>query len=143
MRRTITKILIANRGEISCRVSKTARKLGIKTVAVYSEADRHAKHVSMADEAVCVGPTLSSKSYLNVPNILRAIRETGAEAVHPGVKASSPRTQTLRRRARTWTQASSGRIARILFRAVHIVMYYTTIQLTIQLQVQYPDIPNS
>ncbi|KAJ1630266.1 Pre-ATP-grasp domain-containing protein, partial [Pavlovales sp. CCMP2436] len=80
----ISKILIANRGEISCRVSETARKLGIKTVAVYSEADKHAKHVSMADEAVCVGPTLSAKSYLNVPNIMRAIRETGAEAVHPG-----------------------------------------------------------
>ncbi|KAG8464010.1 hypothetical protein KFE25_000178 [Diacronema lutheri] len=84
VRRAIKKILIANRGEISCRVSHTARKLGIKTVAIFSEADRHAKHVSMADESICVGPTLSSKSYLNVPNILQAIRDTGAEAVHPG-----------------------------------------------------------
>jgi propionyl-CoA carboxylase alpha chain len=84
MSRVIKKILIANRGEISCRVSKTARKLGIKTVAIFSEADRHAKHVAMADEAVCVGPTLSAKSYLNVPNIMQAIRDTGAEAVHPG-----------------------------------------------------------
>jgi len=84
MRNAIKKILIANRGEISCRVSKTARRLGIKTVAVYSEADRHAKHVDFADEAVCVGPTLSAKSYLNVPNIMQAIRDTGAQAVHPG-----------------------------------------------------------
>lgn len=84
MRRVIKKILIANRGEISCRVSRTARRMGIKTVAVFSEADRHAKHVQMADEAVCVGPTLAAHSYLNVPNIMQAIRDTGADAVHPG-----------------------------------------------------------
>ena len=78
------KILIANRGEIACRVIKTARKMGIATVAVYSDADRNALHVRMADEAVHVGPPPASQSYIVIDNILRAIRETGAEAVHPG-----------------------------------------------------------
>jgi propionyl-CoA carboxylase alpha chain len=78
------KILIANRGEIACRVIKTARRLGIKTVAVFSEPDRDALHVEMADEAVAIGPAPSAQSYLVINNILRAIRETGAEAVHPG-----------------------------------------------------------
>lgn len=80
----IKKILIANRGEIACRVIKTARKMGIATVAVYSEADRGALHVEMADEAVCIGPAASAESYLVVENILSAIQETGADAVHPG-----------------------------------------------------------
>ncbi|MEK7245335.1 MAG: acetyl/propionyl/methylcrotonyl-CoA carboxylase subunit alpha [Pseudomonadota bacterium] len=78
------KILIANRGEIACRIVKTARRLGIKTVAVYSEPDRDALHVEMADEAVAIGPASSTQSYLAIENILRAARETGAEAVHPG-----------------------------------------------------------
>lgn len=78
------KILIANRGEIACRVIKTARKMGIKTVAVYSEADRDALHVDMADEAVCIGPPPSSQSYLLADKILAAIKRTGADAVHPG-----------------------------------------------------------
>ncbi|MCH8840716.1 MAG: acetyl-CoA carboxylase biotin carboxylase subunit [Planctomycetes bacterium] len=78
------KILIANRGEIACRVVKTARKMGIASVAVYSEADQDALHVSLADEAVCIGPAAPSESYLAIDNILRACRETGAEAVHPG-----------------------------------------------------------
>jgi propionyl-CoA carboxylase alpha chain len=67
------KILIANRGEIACRVIKSARLMGIKTVAVYSEADKDALHVDMADEAVCIGPAASSESYLLVDNILAAI----------------------------------------------------------------------
>jgi propionyl-CoA carboxylase alpha chain len=78
------KILIANRGEIACRVIKTARKMGIKTVAVYSEADRDARHVEMADEAVCIGPAPSKESYLVADKILAACKQTGAEAVHPG-----------------------------------------------------------
>jgi len=78
------KILVANRGEIACRVIKTARRLGIATVAVYSDADRHALHKKMADEAVCIGPAPTAESYLVVENILAAIRETGADAVHPG-----------------------------------------------------------
>jgi hypothetical protein len=78
------KILIANRGEIACRVIRTCRRLGIKTVAIYSEPDRYSVHVTMADEAVCVGPAASSASYLNIPRILEAVQQTGAQAVHPG-----------------------------------------------------------
>ena len=78
------KILIANRGEIACRVIKTARKMGIATVAVYSDADRNALHVQMADEAVRIGPAPSNQSYIVIDNIMAAIRATGAEAVHPG-----------------------------------------------------------
>ncbi len=78
------KILIANRGEIACRVIKTARKMGIKTVAVYSDADRNALHVKMADEAVHIGPPPAAQSYIVIDKIMDAIRQTGAEAVHPG-----------------------------------------------------------
>jgi propionyl-CoA carboxylase alpha chain len=78
------KILVANRGEIACRVIRTARKMGIKTVAVYSDADARAPHVRMADEAVRLGPPPASESYLKADLILLACKETGAEAVHPG-----------------------------------------------------------
>ncbi len=78
------KILIANRGEIACRVIKTAKKMGIKTVAVYSEADADALHVQMADEAVFIGPPPAAQSYLIGDKIIAACKETGAEAVHPG-----------------------------------------------------------
>ncbi|MBM3616199.1 MAG: acetyl/propionyl/methylcrotonyl-CoA carboxylase subunit alpha [Alphaproteobacteria bacterium] len=78
------KILIANRGEIACRVIKSARKMGIKTVAVYSDADRNALHVSMADEAVHIGPAPAAQSYIVIDKIMEAIRKTGAQAVHPG-----------------------------------------------------------
>lgn len=78
------KILVANRGEIACRVIKTARRMGIATVAVYSEADAGALHVELADEAVCIGPAPSKQSYLLMDNIIAACRENGAEAVHPG-----------------------------------------------------------
>ncbi|MFT3998621.1 MAG: acetyl/propionyl/methylcrotonyl-CoA carboxylase subunit alpha [Rhizobium sp.] len=80
----IKKILIANRGEIACRVIKTAKKMGIATVAVYSDADRDALHVKMADEAVRLGPAPSSQSYIVLEKIIGAIRQTGADAVHPG-----------------------------------------------------------
>ncbi|WP_114393850.1 acetyl-CoA carboxylase biotin carboxylase subunit [Oleisolibacter albus] len=79
-----SKILIANRGEIACRVIKTARRLGIRTVAVYSEADAGALHVEMADEAVCIGPAPSAQSYLQADRIIEACLKTGAQAVHPG-----------------------------------------------------------
>ncbi|MBL9050440.1 MAG: acetyl/propionyl/methylcrotonyl-CoA carboxylase subunit alpha [Tabrizicola sp.] len=78
------KILIANRGEIACRVIKTARKMGIKTVAVYSDADRNALHVQMADEAVHIGPPPAAQSYIVIDKIMAAIKATGAQAVHPG-----------------------------------------------------------
>ncbi|MBN2759787.1 MAG: acetyl/propionyl/methylcrotonyl-CoA carboxylase subunit alpha [Rhodobacteraceae bacterium] len=78
------KILIANRGEIACRVIKTARKMGIATVAVYSDADRHALHVQMADEAIHIGPAPANQSYIVIDKIMEAIRQSGAEAVHPG-----------------------------------------------------------
>ena len=78
------KILIANRGEIACRVMATARKMGIQTVAVYSEADKEARHVALADEAVCIGPAASRESYLVADKIIAAAKQTGAEAIHPG-----------------------------------------------------------
>ena len=82
--RKITKILVANRGEIALRVMRSARELGIKTVAVYSEADRQALHVRFADEAVCIGPPPSSESYLRMEKIIAAAKQTGANAIHPG-----------------------------------------------------------
>jgi len=78
------KILIANRGEIACRVIKTAKKMGIATVAVYSDADKDAMHVAMADEAVHIGPPVAAESYLVIEKIIDACKKTGAEAVHPG-----------------------------------------------------------
>ena len=86
------KILIANRGEIACRVIRTARTMGIKTVAVYSDADRNAMHVRMADEAVHIGPSPSAQSYLVIDAIVEACRSTGAEAVHPGYGFLSEKT---------------------------------------------------
>src|SRR5262245_23647931 len=79
-----SKILIANRGEIACRVIRTARAMGIRTVAVYSEADADARHVREADEAVAIGPPPSAQSYLAIDRILEAVRSVGADAVVPG-----------------------------------------------------------
>ena len=78
------KILIANRGEIALRIVYACKELGIKTVAVYSEADRNALHVRFADEAVCIGPPRSSESYLNIPHVISAAEVTSADAIHPG-----------------------------------------------------------
>uniref|UniRef100_A0A5F8HFE9 Propionyl-CoA carboxylase subunit alpha n=1 Tax=Monodelphis domestica TaxID=13616 RepID=A0A5F8HFE9_MONDO len=82
--KTFDKLLIANRGEIACRVIKTCKKMGIKTVAIHSDVDANSVHVKMADEAVCVGPAPTSKSYLNMDAIMEAIKKTRAQAVHPG-----------------------------------------------------------
>lgn len=87
------KILIANRGEISCRVSRTAHRLGIKTVAIYSDPDVQGIHVKAADEAYCVGPAKSTLSYLSIPRVLEAIERTGAQAVHPGYGFLSENTK--------------------------------------------------
>jgi acetyl-CoA carboxylase, biotin carboxylase subunit len=84
MTRDIKKILIANRGEIACRIIWTCKEMGIKTVAVHSEADREALHVRFADEAVCVGPPPSALSYLNIPSIISAAEVTNVDAIHPG-----------------------------------------------------------
>ncbi|MDR2014404.1 MAG: acetyl/propionyl/methylcrotonyl-CoA carboxylase subunit alpha [Azoarcus sp.] len=91
------KILIANRGEIACRVIKTARRMGIKTVAVYSDADRRSLHVKQADEAVFIGPSPSKESYLVMDKIIAACKETGAEAVHPGYGFLSENEEFARR----------------------------------------------
>ena len=78
------KILIANRGEIALRIIRTCKELGIKTVAVYSEADKDSLHVTFADEAVCIGPPFGKDSYLKIPGIISAAQVTGADAIHPG-----------------------------------------------------------
>ncbi|KAG6462094.1 hypothetical protein O3G_MSEX013049 [Manduca sexta] len=84
LRRPISKVLIANRGEIACRVMRTAKKLGIRTVAVYSDADKHAMHVEMADEAYHIGPAPSTQSYLNAEKILEVAKKSNSQAIHPG-----------------------------------------------------------
>ena len=78
------KILIANRGEIAVRVICACKDLGIKTVAVYSEADRHSLHVRFADEAICIGPAKSARSYLDIPSVISAAEITNVDAIHPG-----------------------------------------------------------
>ena len=78
------KILIANRGEIACRVAATARRMGVKTVAVYSDADANAKHVAVCDEAVHIGGSAPKDSYLRWERIIEAAKQTGAQAIHPG-----------------------------------------------------------
>ncbi|MGH8272225.1 MAG: acetyl-CoA carboxylase biotin carboxylase subunit, partial [Gammaproteobacteria bacterium] len=91
------KVLIANRGEIACRVIKTCKRLGIATVAVYSDADRRALHVQSADEAVHIGPAQASESYLDMDRILAAAKETNAEAIHPGYGFLSENSEFARR----------------------------------------------
>ena len=90
------KLLIANRGEIACRIIKTARRMGIATVAVHSDADARALHVRLADEAVHIGPSPASRSYIVIDRILEAVRATGAEAVHPGYGFLSERAEFAR-----------------------------------------------
>src|SRR4026208_2328092 len=92
MSKIFSKILIANRAEIACRVTRTARRMGIATVAVYSDADARAPHVRMADEAVRLGPPPAAESYLKAELIIDACKATGAEAVHPGYGFLSERT---------------------------------------------------
>ena len=96
----IDKVLVANRGEIALRVMKTCRKMGLATVAVYSDADEGAPHVRFADQAVRLGPAPSAESYLNQAALLRAAKLTGADGCTPAT-ASSPRTPTSRRPAST------------------------------------------
>ncbi|HEX5422212.1 MAG TPA: biotin carboxylase N-terminal domain-containing protein, partial [Candidatus Acidoferrales bacterium] len=78
------KILIANRGEIALRILSACRELGVRTVAIYSEADRHSLHVRFADEAICIGPARSSESYLNIPQVISAAEIADVDAIHPG-----------------------------------------------------------
>ena len=80
----LKKVLIANRGEIAVRIIRTCREMGIATVAVYSDADKDSLHTKLADEAICIGPAQSAKSYLNMKNILEAAVLTGADSIHPG-----------------------------------------------------------
>ena len=89
----VNKILIANRGEIAVRIIRACKEMNIKTVAVYSEVDKDAMHVKLADEAICIGPANSSKSYLNFKNIIEAANITGADAIHPGFGFLSENSQ--------------------------------------------------
>jgi acetyl/propionyl-CoA carboxylase alpha subunit len=103
------KILVANRGEIALRIQRACRELGVKAVMVYSEADREAKYVKLAEEAVCIGPAPSALSYLNMPAIISAAEVTDAEAIHPGYGFLSPRTPTS---PSGWKRAASSSSAR-------------------------------
>ena len=80
----MNKILIANRGEIAVRIIRACKEMNIKTVAIYSEADKDCLHTRLADEAICVGPASSNKSYLNLKNIIESAKITGADGIHPG-----------------------------------------------------------
>jgi acetyl-CoA carboxylase biotin carboxylase subunit len=118
------KILIANRGEIALRIQRACREMGVKSVVVYSEADRDAKYVKLADEAVCIGPAASAQSYLNMPAIISTAEVTDAEAIHPGYgflsenadspSASSARASpsSARRRNRSGSWATRSRPSR-------------------------------
>ena len=102
------KILIANRGEIALRVICACKELGVKTVAVYSDADRNSLHVRFADEAICIGPPRSSESYLNIPAVISAAEITNVDAIHPGYGLLA-RTPTLPKSAKARTSNSSAR----------------------------------
>ena len=102
------KILIANRGEIALRIQRACRELGVKAVMVYSEADREAKYIKMADESVCIGPAPSALSYLNMPAIISAAEVTDAEAIHPGYGFLA-RTPTLPSALKKAASSSSAR----------------------------------
>ncbi len=104
----LEKVLIANRGEIALRVLRACKELGIKTVAVYSTADRDLMHVSLADESVCIGPAASAKSYLSIPAIIAAAEVTGADGIHPAT-ASLPRMPTSPNRWKSPASPSSAR----------------------------------
>ena len=95
-----SKILIANRGEIACRIMRTAKRMGIATVAVYSDADAGTPHMQMADEAVHIGPATSAESYLRADKIIAAAKDIGAEAIHPGFGSATVASAWLRTSSR-------------------------------------------
>src|SRR5882762_7224533 len=93
MKRQLTKLLVANRGEIALRIIRSARVFGLQTVAVYSAADANSAHVVAADEAIAIGPAEAAKSYLNIASIIAAAKQSGADAIHPGYGFLSERPE--------------------------------------------------
>ena len=116
----IKKILIANRGEIACRVIKTAKKLGIQTVAVYSEADEYSKHVLEADESFFIGPSAATESYLSIQKIINAAKETQADAIHPGYGFLSENSRFVQRLSREKIKFIGPNL-----KAIKIIVFFT------------------
>lgn len=119
----VGKVLVANRGEIALRVIRACRELGIRSVAIYSTADRESLHRMLADEAVCIGPPQAAGSYLNIPAIISAAELTGADAVHPGygfLAENARFAEICERVGLTFIGPPSGVIARMGLSLIHI-----------------------
>ena len=134
----IQKVLIANRGEIAVRVMRSCKEMGIRTVAVFSEADRTARHVMYADEACLIGPAASKESYLNIDNIIKAARQHHADAIHPGYGfqlkfgATTLTEQWDPRQGSSWNHFMMGQIDEWFFRSLVGIRPYTVLSASLE-----------